>query len=95
MSDALSKFAALKCSFTVLKSGRTLNGHLVVWIEDNNFLGNMSVTNDAKAVCEALHSTYPQHQIIYKDSTGAWAVMRHYHGQFSGFAPADAEDMLQ
>lgn len=62
----------------------------VVWIRDRN-LGNVSVTNDAEAVCRRVWHDYPNRRIIYQDSTGTWDELKHQGGQFTGYAPAPVD----
>jgi hypothetical protein len=56
-----------------------------VWIEDLD-QGGKSVTNDAEAVCRALHEQYPGCKIYYLDTTGRWGELVHVQGVFVGYA---------
>lgn len=60
----------------------------IVWIVDHD--GPVSITNDAEAVCFAVHRMYPNHLIIYSDTMGQWdeLVYRHTDGKFLRFASA-------
>jgi hypothetical protein len=53
-----------------------LNGpRRIIFIEDLN-LGRMSVTNDAEAVMNDVHSNYSgKPRVVYKDSDGLWWEM--------------------
>jgi hypothetical protein len=57
-----------------------------VFIVDNDD-GHMSITNDAENVVRHVLADYPDHQIIYRDTTGRWDELLHWNGQFSGFKP--------
>lgn len=59
----------------------------MVWIVDGDG-GPKSITNDAEAVCSVLHRSYPNHRIIYRDSSGDWDELAHDRGWFIGFRPA-------
>ncbi len=62
----------------------------MVWIVDDFQEGSpsLSVTNDAEAVCKAVHAKYPNHRIIYCDTDGKWDELLHNAGVFKGYAPA-------
>lgn len=76
--------AQLSCDFEVVK---VQERPPMVWIVDED-RGARSVTNDAEAVCAALQKSYPNHRIIYRDSSGAWDELAHDRGWFIGFRPA-------
>jgi len=76
--------AALACEFEVVK---VQVSPPMVWILDQD-RGSKSVTNDADAVCIILHHSYPNHRIIYRDSSGDWDELAHDRGWFIGFRPA-------
>jgi len=76
--------AALACEFEVVK---VQVSPPMVWIRDQD-CGSKSVTNDAEAVCAILHRSYPNHRIIYRDSSGDWDELAHDRGWFIGFRPA-------
>lgn len=67
-----------------LDGGRKL--HLVV----DDDLGNMSVTNDAEAVVEAVGPA-PGDIIRYRDSELQWDELRHQGGKFVRFAALSPE----
>lgn len=61
----------------------------IVWIVDQAVAHEaMSVTNDAEAVCSALHAQWPNHRIIYLDTDDHWDELVHAAGVFKRFAPA-------
>lgn len=66
-------------TFEVLSDG-------VIHIEDLN-LGNMSVTNDAEGVIEALHLEINLRgkKVQYRDSMGRIDRLIHRNGEFIGF----------
>ena len=47
----------------------------------------MSVTNDAENVVLEVLTRYPNHRIIYRDTTGRWDELVHDNEKFTGFAP--------
>jgi len=57
-------------------------------------LGNMSVTNDAEAVIEALHShcNLVRRRVQYTDSEGQIDQLLHNNGVFTNFAPGPIDD---
>lgn len=76
--------AAIACDFEVVKVSASPP---MVWIVDLD-AGRRSVTNDAEAVCTLLQRSYPNHRIIYRDSSGDWDELAHDRGWFIGFRPA-------
>jgi len=74
---------SLACAFEVVKVQAQPP---MVWIVDTN--GQKSVTNDSEAVCTVLQRSYPNHRIIYRDSSGDWDELAHDRGWFIGFRTA-------
>ena len=74
-----------------------LNSSLgVIWIEDHNFAGHMSVTNDAERVVEAvLKEAGVNWPILYKDSDHIWDELCHEDGKFTTFASCGFSASLQ
>lgn len=58
----------------------------MVWIVDHD--GARTITNDAEAVCAAVHAEFPGRRIIYRDTAGYWDELVHDEGIFLTFAPA-------
>jgi hypothetical protein len=61
----------------------------VVAIYDDFSGTEMSVTNDAEQVIEALRSIgidFTGKRVIYRDTDGQWDEMRIANGEFAGFA---------
>ena len=56
----------------------------IVYIRDLD-MGNVSVTNDAEAVCKKINSEYPGYRIIYMDSEGIWSELVHNSGTFTAY----------
>ena len=48
-------------------------------------LGQVSVTNDAAAVCEHLYALYGERRIFYWDTIGRCDELVHEHGRFTGY----------
>lgn len=80
----------LRSAFTVVQVQMPGNDRVgMVWIRDDCLQKQtMSVTNDAEAVCAALHLQYPNHRIIYCDTEGKWDELVHNAGVFKSFLPA-------
>jgi hypothetical protein len=76
--------AAIACDFEVVKVSVSPP---MVWIVDLD-ARRRSVANDAEAVCTLLQRSYPNHRIIYRDSSGDWDELAHDRGWFIGFRPA-------
>lgn len=57
----------------------------IVFIVDNDV--GMSITNDAENVVVDVLANYPNHRIIYRDTTGQWDELLHWNGQFAGYKP--------
>lgn len=55
----------------------------VVFIIDEDI--GMSVTNDAENVVAELLAKYPNHRIVYRDTSGDWDELQHDNTQFTGF----------
>jgi hypothetical protein len=47
----------------------------------------MSITNDAENVVVDVLAQFPDHRIIYRDTSGQWDELSHWNGQFCGFKP--------
>lgn len=56
----------------------------IVWIVDED-KGNMSVTNDAERVVQAVLEVFPNYRIVYRDSEGNWNELHHKNGYFTGY----------
>lgn len=61
-----------------------------VFLVDLN-LGNLSVTNDAENVVEAVARKHGSKRIIYRDSQGDWSELVHDGERFVDFAPYSGE----
>lgn len=56
-----------------------------VVIEDLGRPETRSVTNAAELVVEWLNKLFPGRRILYKDTDGSWAELKHEGGRFVGF----------
>lgn len=77
--------AAMKCDarWRVAKVDRP---NKRVWIIDLD--ARKSITNDAEAVCAALHLEHPGYEFYYRDTDGNWDRLVHNEGRHIGFFPA-------
>lgn len=51
--------------------------------------GGTSVTNDAEAVVEYIHTVVPGARVIYRDTIGEWDELAHRDGEFTGYVHYD------
>lgn len=58
----------------------------MVFLIDRND-GDMTVTNDAEAVCDEVNNAHRDKRIIYRDTEGNWSELDHQGGVFNGFKP--------
>ena len=57
----------------------------IVWVEDLDLPGSVSVTNDAENVVAFCLNRYGDHPIMYSDSEGYWDMLEHDGEKFTGF----------